>query len=330
MASHRAELLGRLAGAQFQLEALIAELRHGGNGAELAASEDGLLDLAALQRRVATADPATLTTLRHEVAATIGTVTTNAQQARAAASASAASGEVARVLAEAGAASRARVTATMAGMRDFDRDLQFRSKDDEDAYRQREAERRAYVEAQQARHTPEGDLNAAGGAVGQMVDASAHGAGENPAFQQRWNELVATTQRLRDEVRRSGGSTQEFDDRLRTDLRGILQRRGLTDAQIDAQFAAHRDDPLAVARVHVAEEDMGTLDCALRSADHGARMTTGAAVLQTASELAGTNPMAEFRAAGIVLAQPTNGDAFVHGVNAPRANAAGRAAPTHG
>lgn len=164
MASHRAELLGRLAGAQFQLEALIAQLRHGGSGTALAAGEDGLLDLAALQRRVATADPTSLVTLRAEVAGTIGSVTAKAEQARAAASASAAGAEIARTLAEASAAARASVQEYMRdiyGRKIFDPYLRFASAEDETAYRNREQQTRRAIEAALAKHTPEGDLCAA-------------------------------------------------------------------------------------------------------------------------------------------------------------------------
>ncbi|MEI9927610.1 MAG: hypothetical protein WDN44_07765 [Sphingomonas sp.] len=73
-----------------------------------------------------------------------------------------------------------------------------------------------------------------------MADAKAHGA-SGPEFDKRWSDLVTATDHLREQVRASGGSTKEFDDHLREDLRRILKSKGLSDTQIDAQFAAHPD-----------------------------------------------------------------------------------------
>lgn len=250
----RAALLGQLVGAQFELERALAEMIPGNGGSALAEGQQQLRMLKDLQAQIGTAGQKDLSAMRAAIGAAVTGAQTALQQSR-----TAANQPDAALLAEVAQTSREQVATLMRDMHRFDPDLRFASADDETAYRQREAARRADTDAQQAKHNPQGDLNAAGGVVGQMADAKAHGAGDNPEFQQRWNELVATTEKLRDEVRRNGGSTAEFDKRLRDDLRGILKSKGLTDVQIDAQFAAH-PDPLEAAKAFVSDSrDFGEI-----------------------------------------------------------------------
>ena len=307
-----------MVGAQFELERALAEI-------PVAARTEGTQQLQALkdmQGQIGRASTGMLTVMQADIVATVATARATVQQGRAAAIAA----EVAIVLNEAAVASRATVNAVMADMHRFDRYLQFGPGDDETAYRQREADRLRDITAQQAKGTPQGDLNAAGGAIGQMVDAKAHGAGSSPEFEQRWNELVATTEKLRDAIGRNGGSTKEFDDRLRTDLRVILKAKGLLDAQIDARFAAN-PDPLEAAKDYVAsEDDVQKVSQSVTSISD--RTVAPATVVTTDDPPTALNmddAMAEFRAAGIVKTEPQTDGQYAHGVAAKQ-----RSAPTTG
>ncbi len=244
-------MLGPIVAAQFDLENTLDELARNAAGAASGPIRDQLQALGNLQRQIAGADPAALAAMRAEIAAAMTASQAVAQQARGAIADTATADALG--LTGAGNASRAQVTALMQDMHRFP--VRFSSPEDEATYREREAERRAFIEAEQAKHTPQGDLDTSAGAIGQMADIKAHGGGDSPEFQQRWNALVATTERLREAVRASGGSTAEFDDRLRADLRRILKAKGLTDAQIDAQFAAH-PDPLEAAKTFVNDKDV--------------------------------------------------------------------------
>jgi hypothetical protein len=119
----------------------------------------------------------------------------------------------------------------------FDRYLHFSSPEDEAAYRRREAETKRYIDAQLARHTPEGDLNAGGGMQTQLLDAQAHGAGASPDFMPRWNALADTTQRQRAAMHAAGQSTAEYDHVVGDAVHRYLKDKGLTDAQIKARLA---------------------------------------------------------------------------------------------
>ena len=263
-ASLRAELLGQIAAAQFDLEAVIADLtRDGAPAAALLDSRSQLSALTALSRQMGSVSGAALAEMRAEIASLVATSQSTAQQARTAA---ASKPDAAELIGRAQEV-RAHVNEVMRGMKDFDPYLRFENERDEAEYRRREAENRAYIAAQQAKGTPEGDLNAAGAAVGQMADAHAHGAGDSPEFKKRWDELVASTEKLREEAKANGVSTEEFDNRLREDLRRILKSKGLSDAQIDAQLAAHADPLEAVKASIASESELSALE---RTAERGA------------------------------------------------------------
>jgi len=291
----RAELIGQIANAQFDLDAAASQ----GDSAVLASADAQRQELAALLRAIAATGPAGLAAIRAAVAATATTSATIVQQARASASAADAA-----ELAESRIASRATVQALVSDLHRFDPYLQFASEQDETEYRHREAERRAYIEHQHAKATPEGDLNAAGAAVGQMVDAKAHGADQSPEFGQRWNRLAAATDRLRDAARATGQPTEEFDRNLRDDLRRALKAKGFGNAEIDARLAAS-GDPLQAARDFVRSDQSAPAQpvATVAPADHA-----------PVSNLA--DAMAQFRAAGIVAAEHPPGDPLAHGLAA--------------
>jgi len=178
----RADLTATLATAQQQLEAAISSLRRSASP-ELSRSEMQLSDLIALQRGVATATPSALARLSSQIAAVAAEATTSAQNAMSASGSS--TQTTAGMLAQARDDARHTVDAVMAGMKDFDPYLKFASPEDERAYRERENARQAEIERQQAKSTPQGELNALQIAKQQMDDAGSHGANRSPDFADR-------------------------------------------------------------------------------------------------------------------------------------------------
>ena len=224
-ASLRAELLGTIAGAQFDIDNAIAELAR--SGTDTSALTNQRQSLQQLQKQVGSASFTTLAGLRAEIAGAVAITQTLAEQGRTIATV--AGHAAAEALATASANSRAQVTSIMRDMHRFDAYLHFASAEDEAAYRKHEAERLAYINAQHAKGTAEGNLNAAGATVAQLADAEAHGAGNSPEFKQRQRELVESTIALRNKMHANGQSTEEFDQRLEADLRRIAEVRGHSD-----------------------------------------------------------------------------------------------------
>ncbi len=311
-ASLRDDLLVHIAAAQFELETAIADLiRDAAPASALAESRSQLGALNALRSRMANASPAALSEMRGEIASVIATSQSTAQQARVAAAAQIDAAELIDRAKEA----KAKAEEIMRGMKDFDSQLRFGPNDTEADYRRREAERQAYIDAENAKGTPEGNLNAAGAAVGQMADAKAHGAG-GPEFEKRWAELVASTEKLREAAQANGISTEEFDRRLREDLRRILKSKGLSDAQIDAQFAAH-PDPLEATKAYVAVDNIDTVKMSTRYSTASARpdsIETAELPEQPIPPLA--DAMATLRAAGVVSSRQEATTPPAHGVTA--------------
>ena len=305
-ASLRAELLDQLLASQSAIEAALADFA----GADPTVREQlraQLSTISGLRQQIGTASIATLNSLQTQVMALAGIASAAANEAQASAQTGSSSPMGMALYAS---NVRQEVNAVMAGMKDFDRYLQFDPGDTEADYRQREAERRAYIAAQQAKHTPEGDLNASGAAIGQMADAKAHGAGDSPEFQQRWDKLVTSTEVLRAEIVRNGGSTKEFDERLRNEMRRVLKSKGLSDAQIDAQFAAHPDNPLEAAKAYVSERDLETIVRSTPAVETAPQPAKPVPLVTSAEDA-----MAKFRAAGIVTAEHSPGDQFAHGIS---------------
>ena len=283
----------------------------GGNSAAISEGLAQLQVLASLQRQIGTASPSALATIRGEIAAVVSQANSAMQQGRTAATAELVTEEA--DVATLAATSRAQVTAIMRDMHRFDPYLSFASPEDENAYRQREADRLAYIAAEQAKGTPQGDLNAAGGAVGQMVDAAAHGAGNSPEFRERFDELLGNTQRLREQMLREGRDVSEFDRNLREDLRRILRSKGMSDAQIDARFAAH-SDPLEAARDLVENAgDLAQIESAAnRAADAPDSARTTAAEAPSVPGLDAL--MANLQSAGVTMSDAPPSGQPSHGV----------------
>jgi len=310
----RQSILSELRGVEGLLEQSIAALAASGQSSD--AQSNALARVGLLQRQVSSAKSGDLAALKSDVSRFLG----DAQHViQLAGNAGAAKSEGAAKLEAVSAIARSEAFSAMAEMPKYDPYLQFSGEEDEATYRRREAERQARFNAETAKNTPEGNLNAAGAAVGQMADAGAHGATNSPEFQQRWDALVEITQKLRDQCIREGRNVAEFDRSLRDDLRRIMKAKGLTDAEIDARFAAHPDNPLAAAKDYIA--DVQGVD---RLADHiklneasATEKTAAVAVVDpvTPTISSAEDAMAALRAAGVVVADQSGG-APAHGVAA--------------
>ncbi len=194
-------------------------------------------------RSVATSGPERLAAMQTHIAAAVAAIVATASEVRTGTSRASEAAE----LAAASAASRQQVQSVVRDLHRFDPYLSFDSPEEEAAYRHRQTGRLGFIEQQLARGTPEGDLNANAAALGQLVDAEAHGAGDAPGFSSTVDSATASYVRLRADIRRTGGSTREADEILARDVRQALGQRGRTDQEIDALFAAHSGDPVAVA-----------------------------------------------------------------------------------
>jgi hypothetical protein len=281
----------------------------------------------ALKGQLATSGPKQLAAISAQIATAVASAATTARQAEQASAAG--DNSVSMSLTAARQTAREAVNEVMRGMKDFDSSLEFANGQDAADYHRREEARRAYIEAEQAKHTPQGDLNASGGAVGQMADAAAHGAAESPEFQRRWDKLVASTDALRTQLVRDGGDVSQFDAHLREDLRAIMRAKGVPDAKIDAMLAAHPDNPLEAVNAFVAEQkgiisEKEIADLASRAGDYRASAEEKMAVVQTPNPMPSTpipasalDAMADLKAMGVVASDHDASQPPVHGVNAP-------------
>lgn len=193
-ASLRAELLGQIVAAQFDLEAVVTELaRTGGNPGD---AQNQLQFLSNLQRSVGAANPVALAQMRSEIAATV-----NAAQAVAAQGRSAASSDDKTVeLAETTANTRRTigdVSEKLFERKVLDPYLTFASPEDEAEFRRREAERQEYVRRELAKGTPEGALNASNATVAQLEDARDHGADRSPDFETLYSTAITAREQQR-------------------------------------------------------------------------------------------------------------------------------------
>lgn len=314
--------MGQLAAAQFEIEAAIAELSRG-NAPSLALTDarSQLAAVGAMRHQLAGADARSLIAMRDEIAAVVSSAQAAAQQARAAAVE-----ETVSNLSNLAQSARAVVNDTMRGMKDFEPYLHFANAQEEADYRKREDERRAYIAAEQAKGTPESQLNASGAAVGQMADAAAHGAAQSPEFQQRWDKLTASTEALRAQLIREGKDVSEFDKRLREDLRTIMRSKGMSDAKIDALFAAHRDNPLDAAKAFVAEQRGAISEQEITNLEAKAVAYKAMSVSDSPSEprpIATPDPaspmvdaMAKLKASGVAATTTNDMSEPTHGVSA--------------
>ncbi len=138
----------------------------------------------------------------------------------------------------------------------FDPYLRFTSPQDEAEFRKREADNKKYIDAQLAKHTPEGDLNASGGAIDSMLDAHAHGAGNSPDFKSKWNSLTDTAKQQHDAMQAAGQSTAEFDQHVTAGVTRYLKAKGLTENEINARLAAS-SAPLDTVKPYINSADKG-------------------------------------------------------------------------
>lgn len=197
--AQRAELVSQLAAAQSALENAIAEIaRNGSAGTNLGPAQLQLSALVSLRQHVGFASGAALAALRMEVVAAASSATAVAQQA--ASEISAVPGDP---LTRAEAARR---TIETVGREIFDERvldpyLKFTSKEDEDAFRKRERERKEAFDRAMASGTPEGYCLAQQIQQGQLDDAAAHGAGDNPVFA----KLKEQTKQAREDLASSAG-----------------------------------------------------------------------------------------------------------------------------
>jgi hypothetical protein len=179
----------------------------------------------------------------------------------------------------------------------FDPYLRFKSPRDEEEYRQREAETKRYIEQQLAKHSPEGDLNAGGGMIGQMLDAHAHGAGDRPDFMPRWNALVEKTERQRAALRAAGQSTEEYDRHVAAGARRFLKDEGhLTGAQIDRLLSGGAN-PLDVVKPYLENGRASATKAPALSTKGGAEDASLSDAPQTASDV--NKIGAKLKAAGV-------------------------------
>jgi hypothetical protein len=129
-----------------------------------------------------------------------------------------------------------------------------------------------------------------------MLDAHQHGAWRNPEWQSRWDELTATTHRLRATMIAAGQSTDEYDRNVREDVRRFLKAKGLTDAEITERLS-RSTDPLDVVKPYLgADKDSQLLE-------KGAR--------QYLSNAASTDDMADLAASPVKAAPPSPSPALL-------------------
>jgi hypothetical protein len=152
----------------------------------------------------------------------------------------------------------------------FDSYLRFTSPQDEEDFRKREAETQTYINQQLARGNAEGNLNAGGGMIGEMLDMHAHGAGASAAFMPSWNALVEKTEHQRAAMVANGQSTEEYDRNLKDSVRRFLKSKGLTDAEIDQRLSASANPLDAVKPYLAGGSDARTLENQIPVADHAA------------------------------------------------------------
>lgn len=301
-------MFGQLSAAQSALESHLADLhRTGADSALVAECGTRVGALTALQKGVALAPVGSLAAMRPKIAASIAATAAIVEHARA--STAAHGVKEAAQLAAASAAARSQVTALQSDLferRIFDPFLRFATADDEAAYRRREADAQRYISAQLAEGTPEGDLNASGALVSRMLDAHSHGAGASHEFQARWSRLVASTETLRDAMRRDGRATEEFDRNMEAAVRQYLHDKGLTEPAITAALEQAGEPLEAVKPFIESPGDTHQLEGALRR-EIGTNVVPVTTVVATTEPLIGeqssspnlNDVMATLRAAGV-------------------------------
>jgi len=277
--SLRVELLGQLAGAQMAMEAALAELRRSGDESLLAPGERQLQSLQALQAALATASPTALISMRAEVLASITTAGTTVQQARIASSQQ--SAEMAS-LAAVRAESRQLADATQRALfedRILDASLRFASPAEEEAYRQREAERLALIDSLDLKN-PRSARDHLLIQRDQIEDAMAHGADRDPRAQQMRDQIDRQLRLQREAEIRAGRDPKEYDREVAA-LQASLPRASV-QAEEKAAYIARRWKTDASG---VAEDESVTN--AVSAMPRGAKAEVLAAAVQAVNAMDG-------------------------------------------
>lgn len=247
-ASLRAELTGAIVAAQIDIANAIAELaRIGADSSTLSNQGQALQQL---QRTVGSANLGSLLALRVEVATAATSATALANQAIATA-ANAAAANANQTPAQ---RARANIEALQRDLFEnhvLDPYLQFKSAEDEEAYRQRERARKEEADRAMALGTPKGDRRAAELQHDQLRDAGAHGADRSPDYAgmvQRANAAMADLQPPRQATEQSAsnagaqpvheGRPSPSDDGL-GDILATLKAAGVTTPAAQASDAGH-------------------------------------------------------------------------------------------
>ena len=245
----RADLLGQLVAAQFEIEGAMKEMA--GNAAALSDGSAQLQLLSALQRQIGVASPAALAGMRGEIIATASAAQAVVQQSRAAALTSERMAEL-RDVTNATRQTIRNVAEDLFEKKKLDPYLQFQSAEDEAAYRKREAERQTYIKAELAKGTPESTLNATNATLAQINDAGAHGADRSPEFA---GMLAATEDAKRNlhsaisnEAARAVQQTES--PKARDDLSDVLS--AFRDAGVTTTDAANLDPAHGLAQAKPA------------------------------------------------------------------------------
>ena len=147
-----------------------------------------------------------------------------------------------------------RIAGDVFDRREFDADIARHTHGAElEAFKQREAADEKYIKEQLSRGMPEGDLNASGRMQGYMLDANVHGAGDNPDFLKKWDELKEKTDRLRDLMRAAGKSTEEYDKYIREEAITFLKAKGLSEEQTKDALAKS-ENPLDSVKPYLGSD----------------------------------------------------------------------------
>jgi hypothetical protein len=245
LASQRTELIGQLVASQFAIEAALAGLITAGADAAVAGEmRSQLALLSELRQQIGSAAGAALTALRNDVTAAAGSASSIVQQARAAANAASMAASEKLMTAQ-----EARHAIQAIGHDLFDRHvldpyLQFRSEEDEKAYRKREEERRIAYERELAKNTEEGDRSAAEIIKTQLVDAKAHGANASPDFASLLSRTEAAATALHQP--RQAAATPSTD---RNPPPSIASRASVDDKDVDAITAALKATGIVITQV---------------------------------------------------------------------------------
>ena len=245
-ASLRSELTGAIASAQIDIANAIAELAR--SGADSSALTNQSQALQQLQRTVGSANLGSLLALRSEVATAATSASALANQAvtnatnAAAANANLSPAERARAAIEA-------LQRDLFENRVLDPYLQFKSAEDEEAYRKRERDRKEGIDRAMALGTPEGTRRATELTQDQLRDAGAHGADRSPDYAGMVQRADAAMADLRPQTREqspANAGVQPAQSEVRPiaddglgDILATLKAAGVTTPAIQAGDAGH-------------------------------------------------------------------------------------------